>query len=270
MQQHPFFARTASGVARTASVVARTTTIVRMTGLVASALVLPTAAQAQSSGNGYLFGRPHVTFSLRGGFAQPTASSEVFSFASKQLTVGRGDFGGASLAADLGIRLTDRFELQFGGGAMTRNVGSEFRHFVGTDDKPIQQTTALKRIPMTAGFRYHLTPTGRSLSQLAWVPAKWTPFVGAGGGAMYYQFRQNGEFVDYKTLDVFNSTLDSRGWTPTGYANAGIDYSLSPRLGLITEARYDYARATMSKDFQSFDRIDLSGVSATVGFNIRF
>jgi hypothetical protein len=46
--------------------------------------------------------------------------------------------------------------------------------------------------------------------------------------------------------------------------------TLAPRLVVTTEARYAWASAEMQEDFSGFDRIDLSGLTATVGLKIRF
>jgi hypothetical protein len=246
-----------------------------MSVLMTCALAAPLVAGAQgrrgqTGGDGFLFGRPRASLTLRGGFAQPTARSDVFDDATRFLTLSRGDFGGGALGADLGISLTERTSLQLGVAASMRRAGSESRDFEGTDDLPILQTTIFRRVPVTAGLKYHLTAPGRSLGKLAWVPSKWAPYVAAGGGAMYYSYKQDGEFVDFVDLSIFGESLESKGWAPMGYGAAGIDFSLAPHVGLTTEARYDYARGEMSRDFQGFNRIDLSGISATVGIYFRF
>jgi hypothetical protein len=243
--------------------------------LLTCALAVPLGAGAQvgrgqTGGDGFLFGRPRGSITLRGGFSQPTARSDAFDDATRFLTLSRGDFGGGSLGGDIGITLTERASLQFGIAASMRRVGSESRDFEGTDDLPILQTTIFRRVPVTAGLKYNLTPPGRSLGQLAWVPARWSPYVAAGGGAMHYSYKQDGEFVDIEDLSIFRASLQSKGWGPTGYGAAGIDFSLTPHLGLTTEARYDYARGEMNREFEGFNRIDLSGISATVGINFRF
>jgi opacity protein-like surface antigen len=224
----------------------------------------------QSGGDGFLFGRPRTSLTLRGGFAQPMARSDVFDDATRFLTLSRGDFGSGALGADIGFGVTERVTLQVGIGLSMRRVGSESRDFEGTDDLPILQTTIFRRVPVTAGLKYHLTPPGRSLGKLAWIPAKWTPYVAAGGGMMYYSYKQDGEFVDFEDLSIMRGSLESKGWGATGYGAAGVDLSLTPHVGLTTEARYDYARGEMGTQFQGFDRIDLSGISATIGINFRF
>jgi hypothetical protein len=55
-----------------------------------------------------------------------------------------------------------------------------------------------------------------------------------------------------------------------GYGALGVNYSLSSRFGLVTEARYERAKAPMSSDFIGFDRIDLSGLTFTTGLHIRY
>ena len=240
--------------------------------LTLSALVLPVAAQAQQpiSGKGFLFGRPDATLTIRGGFSRPSASSDVFSFTQKNLTLNRGDFSSASFSADLDVWITNRVALQASGGYSGHNVGSEFRNFIDNNDQPIEQKTELLRAPMTLGTRFYLTSPGRAVGRYAYIPSRVTPFVGVGGGAMWYRFKQSGDFVDYKTLAVFNTDLKSSGWAPTAYATAGFDLSIHPNLAISTEARYHLARATMSSDFNQFNKIDLSGLTASVGLSFRY
>jgi hypothetical protein len=237
----------------------------------ASAIVLPLGVGAQpTSGDGFLFGAPSGTLTLRAGYSQPTAGSEVFSFSHQHLTLGRSDYAGGSFSAELGFALADRLALQLSAGYSTRTAGSEFRDWVDNNDLPIEQTTSLRRFPLMVGLRYYLTTPGRSLGRLAWVPTRVAPYVSAGVGTVWYKFRQSGDFVDYQTLDVFPSTLVSTSWAPAGYGAVGADYSMSARVGLVGEARYDLAHAKMSSDFSGFDRIDLSGLSATLGLMFRF
>ncbi len=223
-----------------------------------------------SSGNGFLFGAPSGSLTLRAGLTQPTAGSEVFTFSHDHLTLGRGDFAGSAVSGELAVFVTQRAALQVSVGMSSRVVGSEFRDWVDNNKLPIEQTTVLRRLPIMLGLRYYLAPPGRSLGTLAWVPARMAPFVSAGVGRVWYRFRQSGDFVDFQTLDVFASTLESSGWTTSGYGAAGLDYSLSAKFGLLAEARYDVASAKMSTAFSGFDRIDLSGVSATMGLTFRF
>jgi hypothetical protein len=235
----------------------------------ALALSVPAVAQ-QGAGNGFLFREPVGSFALRAGFAQATAGSDIFDFVTDELTLGRNDFAGMSFAADLGVRLGRQLDLVFGGSYAGSSAQSEFRRFVDNNDLPIEQTTSLARVPLTASVKYYFTPRGRTIGRYAWIPSTLAPFVGAGGGGMWYRFRQKGDFINMETFDVFNDTFRSEGWTPTAIAFAGVDVSLGPRFALTTEGRYTYGRAKLGADFSGFDKIDLSGYGVSAGFSVRF
>lgn len=239
--------------------------------LLAAALLLsPAAGTAQGSGKGFLFQKPVGGFVLRGGLASTTAGGDLYAFLADQFTLNKGDFRAPEMAADLLIRIAPRADLDFGIGFSRSNKDSHFRDFVDLNDNEIEQATSLSRVPATVGARIYLASPGRSIGKFAWIPTKVVPYVGAGGGMMWYRFRQTGDFIDFETTDVFPDTFESSGWTPTAHGFAGVDYSLTPRLALNGEARYTWARAKLGPDFEGFDGIDLSDIGVTLGLNVRF
>ncbi|HYV96824.1 MAG TPA: hypothetical protein VE967_05165 [Gemmatimonadaceae bacterium] len=227
-------------------------------------------AAAQGNGPGFLFGPPRGAVTIRTGWSLASAGSDVFSFTTNQLTLDRRDFSGAMLSVDATWRVLPRTELVASAGITATVKRSEFRDFVDNNELPIEQSTEFARAPLTIGLRQNLGGTGRQVGRFAWVPSRVTPFVGAGAGVMYYRFKQYGDFIDFATMDVFPSQFVSEGWTPTAYASAGVDYSLSARIGLTAEGRYHWARANLSRDFSGFDKIDLAGLATTVGVSIRY
>lgn len=227
---------------------------------------------AGAVGDGYFFHRPNVSLTIRGGVDRPVASSDIWSFTTRNLTVDKGDFIAPGYQVDLGFRFNRRAEVVLASGVSVRSAGSEFRNFVDNNDKPIEQTTRIRRLPVTVGVRYALTAPEERLGRLAWVPTRFTPWIGAGAGAMNYTFSQKGDFVDFQTLNVFKQEYGVSGWTPMSYANVGADVRLSTRLWLTGDLRYSIARAPMNtpgSKFEGFNKIDLSGTAATMGFTIR-
>jgi opacity protein-like surface antigen len=111
---------------------------------------------------------------------------------------------------------------------------------------------------------------GRSVSALAFVPRSFTPYVGAGAGALYYELRQNGDFVDFVTLRVFPDVFRSRGWTPSAHVSGGADIRLWRSLFLDVEGRYVWAHGDLGADFVGFDGIDLDGARFSTGARIVF
>jgi hypothetical protein len=231
------------------------------------AVISPEVASAQRSGDGFLFQPPLGSLVLRGGFHHASAGSDLFSFTTEQLTVRRSDFGGPMVGLDLSVFLHPRFDLSVGAGSAASQNKPEVR---GGDDLPIEQTTRFERVPLTASLKAYLTPRGRSIGQFAWVPKRYAPFVGAGGGMMWYRFAQEGEFVDFQTLEIFRDDLRSSGWAPTAHVLAGLDFSLTPRLVLTAEARHSWAKADLQDAFEEFQPIDLSGLAASLGIQVRF
>ena len=235
-----------------------------------AAMIGPRAARAQSEGDGFLFHKPIGAFVVRGGISSAMASGDLYSFLTNQFTLDKGDFRAPAFGGDLLITVAPRVDLDFGVGYAGSKKATEFRHWVDTDNNPIQQTTTLARVPMTVGARFYLTAPGRSIGKFAWIPTKFVPYVGAGGGMMWYRLHQVGDFIDFKTTDVFPDEFESSGWTPTAHALAGANYTLTPRLALTGEARYTWAKGSLGTDFEGFDGIDLSDVGLTLGLNVRF
>ena len=236
----------------------------------AATLLVATPTDAQQAGDGFLFRPPAGALTVRGGFNYARAGSDIFSFATSQLTLRPRDFSALNLGTDASVRMTPRVEVVFGWSFSSSSSPSEFRDWVDNHDRPIEQTTTFVRAPLTLSVKAYFKQPGRSVGRFAWIPARYAPYVGFGGGTMWYSFHQEGDFIDFTTTRVFHDRFASSGWTPMAQGFAGTDVSLSPHFALTADARYQWARATMKRDFSGFDRIDLSGVALTAGIAIRY
>ena len=246
-------------------------TIIALGALFALGLAAP--LHAQRSGDGYLFHEPEGRLSIRVGYDHANAGSDVFAQSIDMLTINKRDFSGLTLGAEAGFPLSSRLDLSIDVGFSHAGKGSEDRRnieIINNDSLPIKQTTSFDRVPLTANLRFYLTEPGRSIGKLAWIPNKIVPWIGIGGGMMWYRFRQQGDFVDYKTFNIITSDLNSSGWTGTAQGMGGADISLSPHVALRADVRYVWAKAQLdSPAFSGFDRIDLSGVQGTLGLTYR-
>lgn len=230
---------------------------------------IATPSRAQKAGDGFLFQPPSGSWTFRTGIAVPTTNSDVFGQITDQLTLDRLDFSSATFGTSLAISYSERNDIVVDVSYSNVQRASEFRHWVDNNEQPIQQSTSLRRIPVTIGVRHYLTARGRSLGRYAWIPAARSLYVGVGVGMMEYKFYQQGDFVDYETLNVFPDQYESQSWTPVAQGALGLDMNLGSFTMLNLEARYTWATAAMSVDFENFDRIDLSGVSVTAGLAFR-
>jgi opacity protein-like surface antigen len=236
----------------------------------ALALAVAQPARAQDSGDGFRFHPPSGSWSLHGGYAMPTANSDLFRFTTGNLTVNHNDFNAVDIGADLAFTIARRLDLVFDLSYSGMNKSSEFRNFVDNNNQPIQQSTSFARTPLTVNARYYLMDRGRRIGHFAWVPSRVVPYVGLGVGIMNYSFDQKGDFIDDSTMAVFPDEFRSTGWAPMAQALAGAEWSLGPGWALRTEARYLTASAAPSSDFSGFHRIDLSGLTLSAGFLVRF
>ena len=218
----------------------------------------------------FLFGRPRAFLGVSGGWLIAPQSGGIFDFTRDLLTVEEGDFDTAVFRFEAGWSIGPRIDLVTEVGFSRATIPSEYRDFVDNDDLPIVQTTQLTQAPVGGGLRFWLAPRGREVGRFAWVPSRVSVYAGAGGGALWYEFTQFGDFVDFVDLSIFTGELQSRGWTASGHVLAGATVSLTRQLFLSVEARYRWAATPLSGDFVDFDNISLSGVQPTVGIEFVF
>jgi len=231
-------------------------------------LAIPGVSSAQKPD--FLFGRPLGGIAIRTGWLKARAGSDLFTDIEKQLTIQRKDFDAPSIGFDLDFAVTPRTMIVAGLDYNGTKFVSEYRDFVDNNRLPINQTTSMKQLNLTAGIKFDLTPRGREISPHAWIPSVVTPYVGAGGGVMRYVFSQNGDFVDFRDLSVGPLTLESRGWTPSAHVFGGVDVKVARRLYLNGEGRYHWSHASLSTDFSGYAPIDLAGFRMTGGIRYLF
>jgi hypothetical protein len=228
------------------------------------------ASPARAQNPDFLFGRPHGTIAFRSGWMFARAGSDLFAFVQDQLTVDKKDFNAPALGVDVDAPVNSRLSVVWGFEYSGSSKDSEYRHLVDNNRLPITQTTQLRELNLTGGVKFAITPPGREISQHAWIPSAVTPYVGAGGGALWYKFHQDGDFVDFNDSSVFPKTFDSRGWAPSAHIFGGVEVKPCKRLYLNGEARYLWSQATLGRAFSGFDPIDLTGMKVSAGIRYMF
>ena len=218
----------------------------------------------------FLFGRPSASIGIRGSWVFARAGSDLFDFVTDQLTLEKKHFNTPAFAADVAFNLSSRLQVEGGFEVARMERPSEYREFVDNNLLPIEQTTALNTTHVMGGIRYALLPRGREVSRLVWVPTKVVPYVGAGAGAVFYQFRQYGDFVDFVDNSIFFESFRASGWAPTAHVFGGVDVQLHRGLYATFQGRYTKGAGTLGADFIDFDPIDLSGFRLSAGINLLF
>lgn len=245
-------------------------------GLLVSSFATPLEVAAQAGGDGFLFEPPAVTLSVRGGYATARAGSDIFAWVTDTLTLDKDDFESFTVGGDLGVRVTERFDVVLGGSYSRSGARSEYVDLEAINESdpegpglPIEQDTRLTRVPLTASLRFYPAGRGRTIGRFAWVPSTWAPYVGAGAGGMYHSFKQEGSFVVENLEIVDGAKLESSGWSALGQAFAGIERSLGRQAAFTAEVRYLWSSADLGFDFSGFEPIDLAGWQMTAGVSFR-
>jgi hypothetical protein len=218
----------------------------------------------------FLFGEPNGSLAIRSSWLFPRAGSDWYDFVTDQLTLETSDFEAPALALDLSFNAAPRVEAVFGFEFSKSETRSEYRRFVDNNRLPIEQNTRVKHLNLSGSVKVPLLPRGREISQLAWIPRRIVPYAGAGAGMLWYEVDQNGDFVDFVDLSVFNDVFRSSGWTPSGHVFGGVDVRLIRRLYVTVDARYLWAAGDLGQEWINFDPIDLSGARVSAGVNLVF
>ena len=232
----------------------------------------PLPASGQSGGDGFLFKPPVLTLGVRVGVHVPRARGDLFDHTIGFLTLDREDFTGGFLGLDAGIRVNERVDVVIGLDLSGAESRSEFREWVDQDDNPIEQVTEYTTAAITIGAKAYLFDRGRRLSRFAWVPRSANFYMGGGFGYAWYQWDQDGDWVDFSTYDIFYERFVSKGGGLAGHAAAGFDLGISSRFALNAEAKYRLGWGELNQwVFSGFDDgMDLSGLGVAVGISMKF
>ena len=212
-----------------------------------------------------------MTLQFNLGYGLASAGSDIFTELNEVYTLDKSDFRAPVIGAGFAIFLNDRIDLSFDFSYARSSTWSEYVDWVDENDLPIEQETKLTQFPITASVRYFLMDRGREVGNLSWIPTTWAPYIGVGGGQMYYEFQQTGDFVDFFDYSIFYDTIVSDGWAWVGHVLGGVQWALSPQWVVSAEGRYSLADAPLDRPtYKGYEPIDLSGFKGTIGFGVRF
>jgi hypothetical protein len=214
-----------------------------------------------------------MTLNLNFGYGIPSAGSDLFDDVIDDFTLGKSDFHAPVIGGGLSLFLNDRMDLAFEFSYAKSSSWSEYACCVDFDDLPIEQETQFTQVPVTVSFRYFLMDRGREIGNLSWVSTTWAPYVGFGGGRMFYEFQQAGDFIvfDEEGWPIVRDRFFSEGWAWVGHVFGGLQWAFSPHLVLTAEGRYSLADAELDRPaYSGLEPIDLSGFQGTMGFGVRF
>lgn len=173
------------------------------------------------------------------------------------------DFRGASGQGEWTVTFNDRVEVGLGAGYYQRSVPSFYRDYVNSNGNEIEQDLKLRIVPVSAVVRF--LPFGSA--------GRVQPYVGGGVSALQWRYSETGEFVDFfDNFSVFRDRYVANGTAIGGLLLGGLRFPIGGDIyALNTEFRYQFGEGDLGRDSGFLtDKIDLSGMHFTVGFQIRF
>ena len=245
--------------------------LITAVALCGAAVLSPKPLSSQEDMGGFMFHPPKVTLSLNFGYGIPTAGSDLFQDIDKLFTLDNNDFHAVVIGGGLSFFLNERMDVALESSYSNSSTWSEYEDFVDGDDLPIEQETQFTQVPLTVSLRYFLMDRGRQIGNLSWIPTTWSPYIGAGGGGMWYEFQQVGDFIDFDDMSVYWDGLHSDGWSWVGHVFGGLQWAFSPQWVVTAEARYTMGSAELDRPaYSGYEPIDLSGFQGSLGFGVRW
>jgi hypothetical protein len=170
-------------------------------------------------------------------------------------------FNGAEIFGEWNVDLGRHIEVGAGVGYYRRTTPSLYTSKVNVaDGSDITQNLRLRIIPVSAVVRF--MPTGR--------PGHVQPYVGAGVAALMWRYSEFGEFVDNGN-NIFQATFVGTGTTPAGILLGGLRLPMNGDVfAVMAELRYQWATGNLNANDFLGSKIDLSGASFTVAFQVRY
>ncbi len=242
--------------------------------LLLTLLAAPAAAdekEEQQAGGppDFRFEPPRVILGLRGGWAFNRSNGEIYDFLTETLTLSDSDFDAPALAIDASVPVTSWMDVVVGFEFNESSNDSELRNFTDQFGAPIEQKTRLTQVPLTLSLKLYPLGRGRQVGRYAWVRSTLVPYIGGGIGGTWFELKQEGSFVDFTDLSVFEAELKDDGWAFARHVFVGLDYKLTRNIGMVLEGRYYWGDADLGGDFVGFKSLDLSGARVMFGFSWR-
>lgn len=230
-----------------------TSKALRTTLALAGLLLAVTPAWAQPRRGFY---ERDAAFRVHLGVFQPEGDSEYWDDKELDFTGGVDDLENATFGLGYLLPINRHFSVQFSGSAYAGDTTQSYRDFVDNFGDRIRHDTTLSIASGTVGFVVH--PFGSD--------APVSPYIGAGGGAYYWNLEEEGDFIASNN-DVFFANLQDEGVAFGYYYLVGLEAPITRRMSIYGEGRWDQADDELSDDFEDFGDLDLSGRSFVVGLS---
>jgi len=218
--------------------------------------VATTVAEAQGNWQPGDFG----SLRFRLGIYEPRADSQYWDEVFEVFTGSPADFQDLVFGVDYVWRTSRQGGLAFGTSFYDGATTQAYLDWVDGNGNDVSHATTLKLSDLTAAYVLRFGRGGLR------------PYIGGGGGLLWWRLREEGSFIDFADPDlpVIFASYEADGTTWELFAVAGLEVPLGYKWGFFFEGRYRWADAELNKDFSGFGTIDLTGYELSGGFSYNF
>lgn len=200
------------------------------------------------------------SFTVRLGQYSPAGESDLWIENEQTFNVAVSDFDFVFGGVEIALELNEFVDWAIGVDGYRRRVDTHYRDFVRDDGTEIRQELRLTVIPVTTGLKFY--PLGKFRVLL--------PYVTGGLGLYAYEYREEGEFIDFATFDIFGAVFRDSGVGVGGYAAAGLEVTVTRGFFVFGELRRHWVTAEHGEDFRDFGDFDMDARQLAFGFTVRF
>jgi hypothetical protein len=214
------------------------------------------AAEAQGNWRPGDFGSVRV----RLGLFEPAGDSQYWDDKFMDFTGSTSDFQDVALGFDYLWRTSRNAGVLFGTSFYGGSTTQAYRDYVDQSGRDIRHVTALDLWDLTAALVWRLGDRGI------------VPYLGIGGGFVYWQLEESGDFIDFgdPDLPILVARYTSSGWAFEGLGLVGLDVPLGYRWSFFAEGRYRVAEDELGGDLSGLGTLDLTGLEVAAGFSWNF
>lgn len=224
-------------------------------------VVLPLSAQRRSYAS-----RSHTPLyrsqavNLRLGLFIPTMDSDLWEINMENLALIKQDMQNVYYEAEYELFFNPILSLTFAAGHYEQEHFSQYTGYEYDDGSPIYQNLALSVTSLELNLKVYPAGHRRAFS----------PYVGGGIGLNSWHYEQWGDFINFDDMTVSEGYADTKTYTLGFNARAGFIIKVRRNIGISFETRYLYLKGQLSSLFEDFEKLDMSGLTYSLGMNLFF
>jgi outer membrane protein W len=197
---------------------------------------------------------------LKIGLFIPELQSDLWSVNRENLTFERSDMVNVVYGGEYEFYFNRLFSLSLEVGSYAKTVFAQYRDYEFEDGTPISQNISLRIVPVEANLKYH--PLGHR--------NRLNPYVGIGAGVYAWTYQQFGNFINFEDDSISEGFAETRRFAFGLNGRAGVAYRFQQRLGILLEGKYHYLQGKLSRNFEGFEPLDMSGFLINAGIMFYF